>query len=311
MKEPWIKNAPQLLVVNSILAALSGILIGLVIQDENHFGSSWYIPMIPLVLSFLIFVLVSEQITTALDEKDVKRYVFILLLYNLGVLALFVGLSTLVFIRYKLSSWYTIIIFPFIYYPWIHDFLWILNPLRNNKLKQKLSDYLKELTGEIFPPEPERNFFTKPIECFFKHGLLNEDKLPHQDVFARLTVSDHGVGVFALKDIPVNTNIFLNDNTKMIWIDQSEVGKLEPELKKLYDDFCVVKGKKYGCPESFNQLTVGWYLNNDAANPNVFCDKNYDFYSLREIKIGEELTVDYSKYSDDFKIIEKPINEKE
>ena len=267
--------------------------------------------MIPLVISFFLFVLVSEQITTAMDEKDVRRYVFILLLYNLGVLALFVGLAVLIFIRYKISPWFTLSIFPFIYYPWIHDFYWILNPFRNKKLKHKLSDYLKELTGEIFPPEPERNFFTKPIDFFFTHGLLNDETLPHQAVYTRLKVSDHGVGVFAIKDIPANTNIFKNDNTKMKWIAQSEVEKLEPELKKLYDDFCVVKDNKFGCPVSFNQLTVGWYLNNDTNNPNVVCDKNYDFYSLKEIKMGEELTVDYSKYSDDFKIFEKHIIEKE
>jgi hypothetical protein len=241
-----------------------------------------------------------------MDEKDVRRYVFILLLYNLGVLAIFVGLAVLIYLRYNIH-WY--IVFPIFIligiYPWFHDLFWMLNPFRNKELKKKLSDYLKELTGEIFPPEPEKNFFTKPIDCFFKHGLLKEDKFPHQSVFVRLKVSEHGVGVFAIKDIPANTNIFQNDTAKMVWIDQSKVKNLEPELKKLYDDFCVIEDNKYGCPESFNQLTVGWYLNHDSNNPNVICDKNYDFYSMREIKIGEELKVDYSTFSDDFKIANK------
>jgi hypothetical protein len=170
---------------------------------------------------------------------------------------------------------------------------------------------LKELTGEISNPEPEKNFFTKPIDCFFKHGLLKEHKLPHESVFVRLKVSEYGVGVFAIKDIPANTNIFQNDTAKMLWVDQSEIKNLEPELKKLYDDFCVVKNNKYGCPESFNQLTVGWYINHDSENPNVICDKNYDFYTNSEVKMGEELRVDYSTFSDDFKRIEKPKFEKE
>jgi hypothetical protein len=55
----------------------------------------------------------------------------------------------------------------------------------------------------------------------------------------------------------------------------------------------------FGCPTNFNRLTISWYLNKPkrGGKPNVYC-KNYDFYASRKIKAGEELTVDYSKYSD-------------
>ena len=48
-----------------------------------------------------------------------------------------------------------------------------------------------------------------------------------------------------------------------------------------------------------HRLTVSWYINEPKLGdkPNVYC-KNYDFYASREIKDGDELTVDYSKYSD-------------
>ena len=53
-----------------------------------------------------------------------------------------------------------------------------------------------------------------------------------------------------------------------------------------------------GALPSFNQLTPGMVLEPLKNNPNVRCDDNYDFFALRDIKKGEELTADYSKYSE-------------
>ena len=50
-----------------------------------------------------------------------------------------------------------------------------------------------------------------------------------------------------------------------------------------------------GCPSNFNRLTMSWYLN-ESKNPNVRCDKSYNFWTLRNVKAGEELTVDYLSY---------------
>ena len=35
-------------------------------------------------------------------------------------------------------------------------------------------------------------------------------------------------------------------------------------------------------------MTVSWYLNH-STQPNVRCDRNFVFYSLRHIKAGEEV----------------------
>ncbi len=102
--------------------------------------------------------------------------------------------------------------------------------------------------------------------------------LPHKGTYTRLAPSKvHGIGVFAIRDIPEGADIFEGDTSKMVWIDKSEIVNLEPEIKKLYDDFCVIKGNKYGCPENFNSLTIGWYLNESTVNPNVRCTEDYDF----------------------------------
>ncbi len=125
-------------------------------------------------------------------------------------------------------------------------------------------------------------------------------KLPHYEVYTRLRPSPiHGVGVFAIRDIPKDTYIFTGDNSKMVWVDKSVVETQEVEIRKLYDDFCIIKGNKYYCPDNFNNMNVGWYLNGSKENPSVRCDDNYDFYALRDIKKGEELTVDYSMFSDE------------
>ncbi len=124
-------------------------------------------------------------------------------------------------------------------------------------------------------------------------------KLPHNNIYTRLAPSKiQGVGVFAIRDILKGTNIFSNDKSKMIWIDESEIKNIDPEVKKLYDDFCVIKNGKYGCPKNFNTLTVGWYLNESKENLNVRCIKDYNFIAIRDIKNGEELFIDYSTFSE-------------
>jgi len=83
----------------------------------------------------------------------------------------------------------------------------------------------------------------------------------------------------------------------MIWIEKADLGTLPKKIQQLYNDFAVLKDGRYGCPLSFNRLTPSWYLNN-SKKPNVRCDENYDFVALRTIKAGEELTTDYSTYSE-------------
>jgi SET domain-containing protein len=122
---------------------------------------------------------------------------------------------------------------------------------------------------------------------------------PDIGTYTRLKPSKiHGVGVFAIHLIPKGTNIFYNDTTKMVWINKSEIKDLDKELKKLYQDFCIGKGNELGCPENFNSLTIGWYLNESKDNPNVRFTKDFDCIAIRDIKEGEELLANYSEYSD-------------
>jgi SET domain-containing protein len=45
-------------------------------------------------------------------------------------------------------------------------------------------------------------------------------------------------------------------------------------------------------------MEIGWYLNH-SDDPNVYHDEQYFYYSLKDIKAGEELFIDYSSLEDD------------
>jgi len=122
----------------------------------------------------------------------------------------------------------------------------------------------------------------------------------HKNVYVRLKPSrihKKGVGVFAIRPIPKGYNIFEGENEEILWTKKASIPKKNP-IRTLYDDFCIIKDGRYGSPPSFNRLTIAWFLN-ESNTPNTRCDENYDFHALRNIKTGEELTVDYSTFSDD------------
>jgi FRG domain/SET domain len=132
------------------------------------------------------------------------------------------------------------------------------------------------------------------------------DRRPDEAVYARLRpskVDKRGVGVFAVTSIRKGQVLFRGDNDEMVWIEKRHIPRRPSAIRKLYKDFAVIKTDaadkktRYGCPLSFNRLTVSWYLNH-SPRPNTRCDENYHFIALRDIAPGEELTADYSTYSE-------------
>lgn len=120
---------------------------------------------------------------------------------------------------------------------------------------------------------------------------------PHSNVFTRLKPSPiHGIGVFAIRHIPKGTLLF-DPEEEIVWIDERQLRKLPRSLRDMYDDFCIIKDGRYGCPRNFNRLTMSWYLN-DSASPNVLVDGDYNMWAARDIDEGEELTIDSSRFSE-------------
>jgi hypothetical protein len=136
---------------------------------------------------------------------------------------------------------------------------------------------------------------------FFNSMEIEKEKLLEkiQNTYCRLRPSAvEGVGVFAIRDIPVETDPFQTGKLNWIEFQMDELKDLDPEILKLVDDFCVIEeDRSVYIPETgFNGMDISFFLNN-SKEPNLkTIDDGETFVTLREIKKGEELTVAYSTY---------------
>jgi SET domain-containing protein len=127
---------------------------------------------------------------------------------------------------------------------------------------------------------------------------LEPSPLAHEKALTRLKQSKiHGIGLFAIRKILKGVEIFPDVNDEIIWVDASKIKTFRGQVRRLYDYYCVIKSNKYGCPKSFNSLTPSWYINHSSV-PNLYVDKGYRVYTLRNIDEGEELTLDYTTFMD-------------
>jgi len=121
---------------------------------------------------------------------------------------------------------------------------------------------------------------------------------PHANLYTRLQIARRGVGLFAIREIPAGTTLFLGDNGETARVSPAVVDAIEDiEIRKMYYDFCPLVDGFFIAPADFNQMTMGWYMNH-SDNPNVLVTKHSGFVSARVIAKGEELTSDYRTYSD-------------
>lgn len=126
-----------------------------------------------------------------------------------------------------------------------------------------------------------------------------------ENTYCRLKPSlVEGVGVFAIRDIPENTNPFLGvKEPEWQEFNVSELQHLDKEILKMIDDFNVVeKDGAVLVPEcALNGMDLSFFLNNSDSPNMKTIDGGFVFVSSREIKKGEELTVAYSTYDDKYK----------
>ena len=127
------------------------------------------------------------------------------------------------------------------------------------------------------------------------------------DIYCRIKSSKkHGVGVFAIRDIPKNSNPFKVSNSecmkqRLINIDEKDINKLHPEVKKLINDFYHKENKVYSIPyKGLNSNDISFYMNT-SNKPNIGFKtiKNCSlvvFNTLRKIKKGEELFINYNDF---------------
>jgi hypothetical protein len=104
----------------------------------------------------------------------------------------------------------------------------------------------------------------------------------------------------AIEGIGVVTDYKIKKNEKMyLWGSNNDIRMIRyPKGKErsMCIRFCVeVEPNIYCCPRSFNQMSIGWYLNH-SDNPNAAITDKYAI-ALRMINKGEEITIDYNTLS--------------
>jgi len=244
---PWRDNSSFVATFYAILTAMVGAILALAIVDPR-IERNWYWPVGLLGLSMISFIWGLEKCGEAIDEDDIDKYLAWLLVYNLGSVAMFFGLATYIGLHFwpavdhpsnkaglplliamlaaaTVTSW-----------KWWNDILFLLFA---NQVDYEA--YREELLGDR-EAERELDVIIR-LHGFFRRFQSKEEERKTQsdaESFTRLKPSPiHGVGVFAIRDIPNGTNIFKDDRSEMVWVDRTEVQRKSGEVRRLYDDFCV------------------------------------------------------------------------
>ena len=128
---------------------------------------------------------------------------------------------------------------------------------------------------------------------------IKEQLLAHlqNEVFCRLGVSTiHGIGVFAVRDIPEGDNPLASRlNYKEVKFSHAELKKLPRGVRKEIEIFCYYDKDAVFVPEiGMNSMNMAVYLNH-SKQPNVRYRKNGQLKALKNIQAGEELFLDYDQ----------------
>jgi uncharacterized protein (DUF983 family) len=237
---PWRDNSSFVVTFYSILTAMVGAVLALAIGDKE-IAAVWYWPIGLLALSMISFILGLERCGEAMDEDDIDKYLAWLLVYNFGSVAMFFGIATYIAMHYHVSwTLLGIILLAALIasLKWLRDIRFLIfasdadaeeyrEELLGNRLPQKQLDLLMRLYGLC------RGMHKRKVEDFC---------LPDTKSYTRLRPSKiHGVGVFAIRDIPKDVNIFSDEKLEMIWIAEEMIQAKSGEVRRLYDDFCVLR----------------------------------------------------------------------
>jgi SET domain-containing protein len=115
------------------------------------------------------------------------------------------------------------------------------------------------------------------------------------EVFCKLGVSPiHGIGVFAIRPIPKGINPLKSYIPhREIDISKKDIKRLPKGVKNQLDTFCYYDKKKVSVPViGLNSFDLAVYLNH-SKQPNLRFKKAGVLVSLKAIKQGEELFIDY------------------
>lgn len=130
------------------------------------------------------------------------------------------------------------------------------------------------------------------------------------DVWCRLAVTKHGVGVVAIRDIPKGIDPFKNcdPHGDVLEISEKELDAYDApkEAKQLVRDFCALQDGVYFVPDyGIDAIDKSYFLNHSGTPNMVAKDKGEVFVTAHRIKKGEELVADYGEYHEYVKVFER------
>lgn len=130
------------------------------------------------------------------------------------------------------------------------------------------------------------------------------------DVWCRLAVTAHGVGVVAIRPIPKGTDPFKRCDPfgDVLELSQAELDASDApkEAKQLVRDFCALQDGVYFVPDyGIDAIDKSYFLNHSDKPNMVTKDDGEVFVTARRIKKGEELVADYGEYHEYVKVFAK------
>lgn len=128
-----------------------------------------------------------------------------------------------------------------------------------------------------------------------KEALLKE--LAEETYITLQPSAVHGIGVFAIRDIPKGTrNIFSKNTGNWIKLPIKEVENLPAHSKSLIETYCLYDEQDYYVPDyGFKIMDMVNYLNH-SSSPNIISVNDGEYFeALTDIKNGEELFVNYGE----------------
>jgi SET domain-containing protein len=131
-----------------------------------------------------------------------------------------------------------------------------------------------------------------------KEALLKD---LHQDTYVMIKPSPlHGIGVFAIRDIPKGTrNLFSQGVGEWIKLTIAEVEAMPKHSRDLVENHCLFDEDYYYVPDyGFKLVDLVVYLNH-SDTPNVISINEGEYFeATRDIAAGEELLLDYGTIVD-------------
>ena len=131
-----------------------------------------------------------------------------------------------------------------------------------------------------------------------KEALLKDLQ---QDTYVMIKPSPlHGIGVFAIRDIPKGTrNLFSQGVGEWIKLTIAEVEALPKHSRDLVENHCLFDEDYYYVPDyGFKLVDLVVYLNH-SDTPNVISINEGEYFeATRDIAAGEELLLDHGTIVD-------------